>query len=223
MRPAPLSPVTSRGMGAVRSPVTLSRGGCFVTGHLKGNGYGILRHRSPLWGMGAVFSSRHRPPLRGRDVVCALDHPPRGGRPAVVGALCSAQSHPIPAGSRFFTLAPSGPLGGQLRGAARPPTATPSPNRSALLAFPPPLPMERTCKHKAQHSGPPAAESLPERRKHEPWPPPSRRHPLGLLPRPYTAASLLTSHLHAHAPSRVTVNPQHGILWQAWGEISFRY
>jgi hypothetical protein len=105
----------------------------------------------------------------------------------------------------------------------RRPTSTPSPNRSALLAFPPPLPMERTCKHKAQHSGPPAAESLPERRKHEPWPPPSRRHPLGLLPRPYTAASLLTSHLHAHAPSRVTVNPQHGILWQAWGEISFRY
>ena len=106
----------------------------------------VLRHRSPLWGMGAVFSSRHRPPLRGRDVVCAQDHPPRGGRPAVVGALCSAQSHPIPAGSRFFILAPSGPLGGQLRGAARPPPARqthpPAPDRSPLpqQARPPRVP-----------------------------------------------------------------------------------
>jgi len=61
--------------------------------------------------------------------------------------------------------------------------------------------MERTCKHKAQHSRPPAAESLPERRKHEPWPPPFCRHPLGLSP-----SSLPTSTL-VHLISR-----GHGLL-----------
>ena len=33
----------------------------------------------------------------------------------VVGVLCSAQSHAIPAASRFFILAPSGPCERQLR------------------------------------------------------------------------------------------------------------
>ena len=38
----------------------------------------------------------------------------------VVGVLCSAQSHAIPAASRFFILAPSGPCERQLRCTERP-------------------------------------------------------------------------------------------------------
>ena len=51
----------------------------------------------------------------------------------------------------------------------RRPAVPPPPNRPALLAFPPPLPTERTCEHKAEHAGPPTEESLPE--------PVSRRYP----------------------------------------------
>jgi len=43
---------------------------------------------------------------------------------------------------------------------------------------PAPKSMARTREHKAEHAGPPTAESLPERRKQEPWPPPSCRPPL---------------------------------------------
>jgi hypothetical protein len=53
--------------------------------------------------------------------------------------------------------------------------------------------MGRTCEHKAEHAGPPTAESLPERCKQEPWPPPSCRHPLSPHPRPLAVTSHLTS------------------------------
>ena len=75
----------------------------------------------------------------------------------------------------------------------RRPTAPPPPNRPALLAFPPPLPTERTCEHKAEHAGPPTAKSLPEWCEQEPWPPPSCRHPLSPHPRPLAVTSHLTS------------------------------
>ena len=75
----------------------------------------------------------------------------------------------------------------------RRPTAPRPPNRPALLAFPPPLPTERTCEHKAEHAGPPTAKSLPEWCEQEPWPPPSCRHPLSPHPRPLAVTSHLTS------------------------------
>ena len=77
--------------------------------------------------------------------------------------------------------------------APRRPTAPPPPNRPALLAFPPPLPTERTCEHKAEHAGPPTAKSLPGWCEQEPWPPPSCRHPLSPHPRPLAVTSHLTS------------------------------
>ena len=64
----------------------------------------------------------------------------------VVGALCSAQSHAIPAASRFFILAPSGPCERQLRCTERPLLAsqphTPAPDRAPPLqqARPPRFP-----------------------------------------------------------------------------------
>jgi hypothetical protein len=83
---------------------------------------------------------------------------------------------------------------------ARQPTAhtgdrprPPPPNRPALLAFPPHLPTGRTCEHKAEHAGPPTAESLPERCKRKPWPPPSCRSPLSPHPRPLVVTGHLTS------------------------------
>jgi len=47
--------------------------------------------------------------------------------------------------------------------------------------------------HKAEHAGPPTTESLPERCKQEPWPPPSCRHPLSPHARPLAVTSHLTS------------------------------
>ena len=79
----------------------------------------------------------------------------------------------------------------------RRPIAPLSPDGPTLLAFPLPHPMKRTCKDKAQHPGPPTAETLSELCKQEPWPPSSRRHPLGLRPHPYAAASPPTSYLHS--------------------------
>jgi hypothetical protein len=121
----------------------------------------------------------------------------------VVGVLCSAQSHAIPAASRFFILAPSGPCERQLRCTERPLLAsqphTPAPDRapSSQQARPPRLPPsspnERTCEHKAEHAGPPTAKSLPEWCEQEPWPPPSCRHPLSPHPRPLAVTSHLTS------------------------------
>jgi hypothetical protein len=73
------------------------------------------------------------------------------------------------------------------------PDAPPPPNRPALLAFPPPLPTGRTCEHKAEHAGPPTAESLPEQCKREPWPPPSCRSPLSPHPHPLVVTGHLTS------------------------------
>ena len=64
----------------------------------------------------------------------------------VVGVLCSAQSHAIPAASRFFILAPSGPCERQLRYVKRPLPAnqphTPATGRAppAQQARPPRLP-----------------------------------------------------------------------------------
>ena len=64
----------------------------------------------------------------------------------VVGVLCSAQSHAIPAASRFFILAPSGPCERQLRCTERPLLAsqprTPAPDRAppSQQARPPRLP-----------------------------------------------------------------------------------
>jgi hypothetical protein len=80
----------------------------------------------------------------------------------------------------------------------------PSPGRVRRLpvvVLPPPLesgPMGRTCEHKAEHAGPPTAESLPERCKPEPWPPPSCRHPLSPHPRPLAVTSHLTSSPRPH-------------------------
>ena len=75
----------------------------------------------------------------------------------------------------------------------RRPTAPRPPNRPALLAFPPPLPTERTCEQKAKHAGTPTAKSLFEWCEQEPWPPPSCRHPLSPHPRPLAVTSHLTS------------------------------
>jgi len=121
----------------------------------------------------------------------------------VVGVLCSAQSHAIPAASRFFILAPSGPCERQLRCTERPLLAsqphTPAPDRapSSQQARPPRLPPsspnERTCEHKTEHAGPPTAKSLPGWCEQEPWPPPSCRHPLSPHPRPLAVTSHLTS------------------------------
>ena len=122
----------------------------------------------------------------------------------VVGVLCSAQSHAIPAASRFFLSSPPPALASVSFAAQsahcspasrtpRRPTTPPPLNRPALLAFPPPLPTERTCEHKAEHAGPPTAESLPEWCEQEPWPPPSCRHPLSPHPRPHAVTSHLTS------------------------------
>ena len=56
--------------------------------------------------------------------------------------------------------------------------------------------MGRTCEHKAEHAGPPTAESLPEWCEQEPWPPPSCRHPMSPHPRPLAVTS--------HSPSLAT-------------------
>jgi hypothetical protein len=106
--------------------------------------------------------------------------------------LCAFLSSPPPARASVSSAAQSAHCPPASR-THQPPTAPPPPNRPALLAFPPPLPMERTCEHKAEHAGPPTGESLPERCKQEPWPPPSCRHPLSPHPRPLAVTGHLTS------------------------------
>ena len=138
----------------------------------------------------------------------------------VVGVLCSAQSHAIPAASRFFILAPSGPCERQLRCTERPLLAsqphTPAPDRapSSQQARPPRLPPsspnERTCEHKAEHAGPPTAKSLSEWCEQEPWPPPSCRHPLSPHPLPLA----VTSHLTSSPPPPIGVVHRLGISFQ---------
>ena len=65
--------------------------------------------------------------------------------------------------------------------------------RTQLPCLPLPRPMTRTCKDYAPPPGTQTADSLSDRCSRKPWPPPSRRHPLGLRPHPYTASSPPTS------------------------------
>ena len=135
----------------------------------------------------------------------------------VVGVLCSAQSHAIPAASRFFILAPSGPCERQLRCTERPllasqphtpaPDHAPSSQQARPPRLPPSSPNERTCEHKAEHAGPPTAKSLPEWCEQEPWPPPSCRHPLSPHPRPLAVTSHLTSSPPPTMCDPVSVDP----------------
>ena len=134
----------------------------------------------------------------GRPLVVSLRWTPVGGRP------CSSVRRRRCPGLRAFLSSPPparASVSSATQSAHCPPTnrthrrpaAPPPPNRPALLAFPPHLPTGRTCEHKAEHAGPPTAESLPERCKRKPWPPPSCRSPLSPHPRPLVVTGHLTS------------------------------
>ena len=169
----------------------------------------VLRIGLLKWGMDTVCPSRHQSPLPGRAVGCAPHRPPKrwlaGGSWRTLLEICSAQSHPIPAGSHFLMLAPSGPLGVELCRASLPlsacqplppaPGRAPVSRRARLLYLPTSSPRTRTCDDYTQHPAPPTAESLSDRRKPGPRPSPSRRPPLGPHPHPYADASPPTSYL----------------------------
>ena len=181
MQRAPLSPVTSMGNGCRLPTKHPLRGGCFVSVTSSGEWIRYVPLVTSL-------------PCREELSVALRTALQRGGLPAVTGTLCSAQGHPIPAGSHFPMLAPSGPLGVELHGAALPlsacqplppaPGRAPVSRRARLLYLPTSSPRTRTCDDYTQHPALPTAESPSERRKPEPRPPPSRRPPLGPHPHP---------------------------------------
>jgi hypothetical protein len=127
----------------------------------------------------------------------------------VVGVLCSAQSHAIPAASRFFILAPSGPCERQLRCTERPLLAsqphTPAPDRAPPLptgppSSPSPLLSQRSARASTKQSTPgprPRNRSLSGASRS-----PGRRRPVGTpsVPTRARSPSLATSLPRLHQP-----------------------